>query len=65
MTLVKAQACASAIIGAGFDAEVRHNADGSWVVRALSDGFVIDSSQIAALVSSQGVSGKVSVVEFS
>lgn len=64
MTQGKAQACAAAIIGAGFDATIHRNGDGSWTVRAQADSFAIDSSQIAALVASQGVTGRVAVVEF-
>lgn len=64
MTLAKAQACASAIIGAGFNAVVHRNADETWTVRAQADTFAIDSAQVSALVASQGVSGKVALVEF-
>lgn len=64
MTLVKAQACASAIISAGFDAVVHRAADNTWTVRAQADTFAIDSAQVSALVASQGVVGKVSLVEF-
>lgn len=66
MTLTQAQACASAIIGAGFDARVHKNTDGStWTVRAIASTFGISSTQITALVNSQGVNGSVAEVEFS
>lgn len=66
MTATQAQACASAIIGAGFDVTVHLAADTvTWTVRAQAATFAITSAQIDALVSSQGVAGKVAVVEFS
>lgn len=64
MTLAKAQACVSAIIGAGFDAVVHQRPDGTWLVRAQSPTFAITSTQIDALVSSQAVLGNVAEVEF-
>lgn len=67
MNATQAQACVSAIIAAGFDADAHLNADASWTVRATSSAaaFTIDSTQIAALVTEQGVAGKVAIVEFS
>jgi len=65
MTAAKAQACVSAIIGAGFDAVVHQKPDGTWTVRALSANFTISSTQIEALVTSQAVLGNVGEVEFS
>lgn len=65
VTLVKAQACMSAIAGAGFDVTAHFDSTlGGWVVRATSASLTIDSAQIASLVASQGVTGKVSLVEF-
>lgn len=66
MTQAKAQACASAIIGAGFDCRV-HSSDGiNYTVRAIATtGFAISSAQIASLVSSQAVNGNAAEVEFS
>lgn len=66
MTAAQAQACAAAIIGAGFDAVVHLSAEtGAWTVRAQAPDFAITSAQIAALVASQGVTGRVALVEFS
>lgn len=66
MTATQAQACASAIIGAGFDAVVHLAPDTvTWTVRAQAATFAITSAQIAALVASQGVAGNVALVEFS
>lgn len=65
MTLAKAQACASAIIGAGFDARVHQNPDLTWTVRAIASSFSITSAQIASLVASQVVNGNAAEVEFS
>ena len=65
MTQAKAQACASAIVGAGFNCTVHLESDGSWTVRAQADSFAILSTQIDSLVASQSVTGKVAVVEFS
>lgn len=66
MTLAKAQACASAIIGAGFDCRVHLASDGvTWTVRAIANGFTITSAQIASLVASQVVNGNAAEVEFS
>lgn len=66
MTLAKAQACMAAIAGAGFDVTAHlDTSTGSWSVRAMADSMSIDSAQISALVSSQTVIGKTSIVEFS
>lgn len=66
MTKAKAQACAAAIVGAGFNVTTEHDSVvDNWTVRAQAQSFAISSAQIAALVASQAVSGNVAVVEFS
>jgi len=65
MTTAQAQACVSAIIGAGFDALAHKLPDDTWKVRATSPTFGIDSTQVTALVNAQSVIGKVAEVEFS
>ena len=67
MTQAKAQTCAAAIIGAGYDVRVHQSIEGTWTVRAISPTgmFTIPSAQIASLVASQVVNGNVVEVEFS
>lgn len=64
MTLVQAQACLSAIIGAGFNASASKNPDQSWTVTALSPSGSILVSDANALVVSQAVIGRLSQVQF-
>lgn len=64
MTLAKAQAVTSAIIGAGYNASAHIRADGEWVVRASTSSFVIDASAAANLAAAQQVSGKIAEAEF-
>lgn len=65
MILAKAQACAAAISGAGFDVQMRKDpVTGDWTVRASSATLNIAVAAADSLAISQGVNGNVALVEY-
>lgn len=67
MTLVQAQACGAAASNAGFDVSLNKNSDNSWKVIVKTKSFndlSINVADAAALAVSQGVSGKISLIEY-
>lgn len=64
MTLAKAQAVASAIIGAGYQAHAFLRSDGEWVVRAKSNALDVPVGTANSLATSQGVTGLIAEIEY-
>lgn len=65
MTLSQAQACGAAATNAGFDVNIsKINGGTAWKVRVTASDLNIDISAAASLAVSQGVTGKISLVEF-
>ena len=64
MTLAKAQACGAAASTAGFDVSLTKINGDTWKVRVTSSDLAINVADAAALAISQGVTGKLSLIEF-
>lgn len=64
MTLAKAQACASAVIGAGYNVTVT-NSGGDWKVRAFAPSISIPVAQADSLSINQVVTGLIAEIEYS
>jgi hypothetical protein len=64
MDLTKMQAVAAAVTNAGYSADLVHQADGSWRVRAISGAIDIPVAAVQSLAAAQGVSAFASTIEF-
>jgi hypothetical protein len=65
MTLAQAQACGAAATNAAFDVNIfKINGGTAWKIRVTSSDLSINVADAAALAVSQGVAGKIALIEF-
>jgi len=64
MTLTQAKACGAAASTAGFDVSLTKINGDTWKVRVTSSDLIINVADAAALAVSQGVTGKIALIEF-
>ena len=64
MTLTQAKACGAAAVDAGYDVIITKVNSIEWKVRVTSSDLTINVADAAALAISRGVTGKLSLIEF-